>query len=133
MGKDPLLEFVESILHTWDLLDYKPKRGRFTWTNNMARSDSILAHLDRFLVQSSLLDKNFLISSKKIPKISSNHHPISLLVKEDEDYGPIPFRFIPLWIERDGFSDTVSEVWSQYVDGSPSYVWNKNLREQSVL
>ena len=30
LGKDPLLEFFESILHTWDLLDYKPKRGRFT-------------------------------------------------------------------------------------------------------
>ena len=25
LGKDPMLEFVESILHTWDLLDFNPK------------------------------------------------------------------------------------------------------------
>ena len=96
LGKDLLLDFVESIFHTWDLLDYKPKRGRFTWTNNRVGSESILPHLDRFLVESTLLDKNFLISSKIIPKTSSNHHPISLLMKEEEDYGPIPFRFSPL-------------------------------------
>ena len=128
MGKDSLLDFVESILHTWDLLDYKPKRGRFTWNNNRVGTDSILTRLDRFLVQSTLLDKNFLISSKKLPKISSDHHPISLLLKEEEDYGPIPFRFSPLWSERDGFFDIVNEVWSQYVDGSLSYVCEQKLK-----
>ena len=120
LGKDPLLDFVESIICSWDLLDFKPKRGRFTWSNNRDGSKSILARLDHFLVQSSLLDENLLISSKKLPKISSDHHPISLQMNEEEDYGPILFRFSPLWIERDGFWDTVCEFWSQYVNGSPS-------------
>ena len=109
MGKDPLLNFVESVMHTWDLIDYKPTRRRFTWSNNRAGSNSILARLDRFLVQSTLLDNNFIISSKILPKTSSDQHAISLLLKNEEDYGPIPFRFSPLWIERDGFLDTVKK------------------------
>ena len=129
LGKDPLQEFVEAILQSWDLLDFKPTRGRFTWNNNRSGSASILARLDRFVVQSSLLDKNFLISSKKLPKISSDHHPISLLIKEEEDYGPIPFRFSPLWIEREGFWEIVTEVWNQYVTGSPSFVWEQKLKK----
>ena len=128
LGKDPLLDFVESILHTWDLLDYKPKRRRFTWNNNRVGTDSILARLDCFLVQSTLLDKNFLISSKILPKISFDHHPISLILKEEEYYGPIPFRFSPLWIEHDGFMDIVNEVWSQYMDGYPSFVWEQKFK-----
>ena len=70
MGKDPLLEFVESILHTWDLLDYKSKRGHFRWNNNRVGIDSILAML-YCLVQISFLDKNLLISSKILLKTSS--------------------------------------------------------------
>ena len=79
-------------------------------------------------MQISLLDENYLISSKFLPKISSDHHPISLLVEEEEDFGKISFRFNPLWIEREGFWETMSEVWSQYVDGSPSYVWEQKLK-----
>ena len=79
-------------------------------------------------MQSTLLDKNFLISSKILPKISLDRHPISLLLKEEKDYGPIPFRFSPLWSERDGFLDIVSEVWSLYVDSSPTFVWEQKLK-----
>ena len=132
MGKDPLLDFVESIIRSWDLLDFKPKRDRFTWSNKKAGSESILAHLDRFLVQSSLLDENLLISSKKFPKISSDHHHITLQMNEEEDYGPILFRFSPLWIERDGYWGTVCDVWSQYVDGSPNYVREEKLKKLSM-
>ena len=127
MGKDPLQDFVEALIRSWDLLDIKPVSGRFTWNNNRTGSASILARLDRFFVQSSLLDSNLIISSKLLPKTSSDHHPISLLVKEEEDYGPIPFHFSPMWIECQGFLETMSEVWMQYVDGSPSFVWEQKL------
>ena len=133
MGKDPLQEYVESLIHSWDLLDFKLKKGRFTWSNNKIGAAIILARLDRFLVQSSLLEENYLISSKKFPKLSFDHHPISLLFEEEEDLGPILFRFSPLWIERDGFWEIVSEAWYQNVDGSPSYVWEQNSSISSFL
>ena len=45
-GKNPLQEFVESLIHSWDLLDFKPKKGLFTLSNNRIGAANILAHLD---------------------------------------------------------------------------------------
>ena len=33
-SKDQMLPLVEDLMHQWDLLDIKPSRGLFTWTNN---------------------------------------------------------------------------------------------------
>ena len=63
-GKDPLQEVVDSLIQARDLLDFKPKKGRFTWTNNRVGDAIIYARLDIFLVQSSLLDGNVLISTE---------------------------------------------------------------------
>ena len=89
---------------------------------------SILDHLDRFLVQSSLLVGNSLISSKILHKLTSDHHPIALIIEEEENIGPIPLRFSPRWIKKDGFWETMICAWSQLVDGSPSYVWEHKLK-----
>ena len=82
--KDPLQEFVESFIHAWDILDFKPKKGRYTWTNNRVGASSIFARLDMFLFQSSLLDGNQLISSKILPKLLSDHHPIALVFEKED-------------------------------------------------
>ena len=69
------------------------------------------------------------ISTNILPKISSYHHPISLNFETEDDLSAIPFRFSPLWIERDGFWDTVNQYWSQYVVGSPSFFWGTKIKE----
>ena len=102
-GKDPLQETVDSLIHARHLLDFKPKKGHYTWNTNRVGVNSIFARLDRFMVQISLMEGTILISSKILPKLTSDHHPISLLLEEEEDLVPILFRFSPLWIERDGF------------------------------
>ena len=50
------------------------------------------------------------------------------MFEKEEDLGTITFHFSPLWIERDGFLDSVSQVWSQYVDESPSFIWEQKLK-----
>ena len=115
---------VDSLIQANDLLDIKPKKGQFTWTNNRMGISRIFARLDRFLVQILLMDRT-IISSNILPKITSNHHPISLQVEKEENLGPIPFRFSPIWIEREGFWDIVTQVWSQYIGGSPRFFGNK--------
>ena len=74
------------------------------------------------------MDGNILISTKILPKLTSDHHPISLLLEEEENLGPISFWFNPLWIKREGFWETVTQVWSQFVDGSPIFVQEQNLK-----
>ena len=133
-GKDPFQEVVDSLIQDIDLLDFKPKKDNFTWTNNRVGEARFSACLDRFLVQSKLLDGNVLISSKILPILMSDHHPISLLMEEEENLGPIPFQFNPLWIETEGFWDIISQVWSQYVMGSPRLVWEQKLNfTKSIL
>ena len=69
------------------------------------------------------MDGKFIISSKILPKLYYDHHPISLKFEREEDLGPIPFHFSPIWIERDGFLEIVAQAWDQYIEGSPSFIW----------
>ena len=127
-SRDQLLPFVEDLIKLWDLIDFKPKKGLYTWTNNRTGVSHISAHLDRFLVQSSFLLDKKLVSSKILPKLTSNHKPILLQLDEEENLGPVPFCFSPQWIEQDGFLVVVAKVWSTSVIGSPSYVWEQKLK-----
>jgi hypothetical protein len=35
MVRDPLREKVEELIEDWDLIDIKPIRGKYTWSNNV--------------------------------------------------------------------------------------------------
>ena len=132
LGKDHLHDTVEEMIQIWDLTDLKPKLGWFTCSNHRVGAASISARLDWFLVHSTLMDDKKIIASKILPKLLSDHHPISVLFEKEEELSPIPFRFIPCWIEREGFMDTVSQAWSHYVIGSPSFVWEQKLKQTKL-
>ena len=126
-GRDPMLNSVDKFIIKWEMIDFKPKRGKFTWSNNRLGEANISARLDRFLVQSSLLADKTVISSSILPKITSDHKLILLQIENEEDLGPIPFRFSPLWKDKDGFMSTVILAWAIPVAGSPNYVWEGSL------
>ena len=50
-----------------------------------------------------------------------------LQIEDEEDLGPIPFRFSPLWKDRDGFMSTVTMAWDLPVIGSLNLVWERKL------
>lgn len=126
--RDPAREWVEDIMIGWDLEDIKPSAGKYTWSNKRLGPNHIATHLDRFLVQTSFLTSGLMASSKILPNCTSNHKPISLELSMDGFFGPIPFRFSPLWIQQEGFHEVVSEVWNRHVLGSPFFVWEEKLR-----
>eukprot|EP00253_Pinus_taeda_P002669 PITA_02669 len=127
-SKDPFSRTVGSLIQRWDLVDLKPVKGKFTWTNNRTGDNHIAARLDRFLINSSLMMDNRIVFSKILPKLTSDHKPILFCLKEEEDLGPLPFRFSPLWAGKDGFMDTVQAAWRMDVNGSPSFVWEQKLK-----
>ena len=90
-GRDPMLKLVENLILTWELIDFKQKIGRFTWTNNRTIAANISSRLDRFLVQSSLLLDKKIISSSILPKITSDHKPIMLQIEDEETLAPSHF------------------------------------------
>jgi exonuclease III len=77
-SKDQMIFVVEDIIQQWDLMDFKPSKGLYTWTNNRMGEEHISARLDRFLVQSTLLLERKLISTAILPKLTSDHKPILL-------------------------------------------------------
>ena len=63
-SRDPMVAPVEELIQQWDLLDFNPVRGLYTWTNNRVGEDHIYARLDRFLVQGSLMMDKKIITTK---------------------------------------------------------------------
>ena len=127
-GKYFMQDTVEKMIQDCDLADLKPKIGRFMWSNQGVGAASIFARLDHFLFHGPLLDSKWMISTKILPKLASDHHPITLQFEIEDELGPIPFRFSPLWIECEGFMDTIFQAWSNFVVGSPSFVWEQKLK-----
>ena len=113
-------------------MDLKPKRGRFTWSNNRSGVAHIAARLEHFMLQSYVLLENKILSTSILPKLMSDHMPIMLKLEDEENLGPIPFRFSPLWIARDDFMDTVSNAWIIQVTSSPNFMWERKLNNTKL-
>lgn len=96
-SRDHFLLFVEDLIQQWDLLDFKPKKELYAWSNNRAGAEHISARLDRFLLQISFLFEKKIISTKILPKLTLDHKLILPLFEEEEKLGPIAFWFSPLW------------------------------------
>ena len=129
-SRDPFLSTVENLILQWDLVDFKPVKGEYTWTNNRTGENHISARLEKFLTSSSIMMDKRISFTKILPKITSDHKPILFFLKEEEDLGPLPFRFSPLWARREGFFETVQTAWRIDVSGSPSFVWEQKMKNE---
>eukprot|EP00253_Pinus_taeda_P012047 PITA_12047 len=123
-----MLPMVEDRIQQWDLLDFNPVKGLYTWTNNIVGEEHISARLDRFLVQDTLMMNKKIIITKILLKLTSDHKLVHLILEDEEYLGPIPFQFSPIWIGRDGFIDTVKAAWAKSFTRSSSYVWEQKLK-----
>jgi hypothetical protein len=85
--------------------------------------------LDHFLIHSSLLLLPLNILSQIVPWGISYHHPISLSFDKEENMGPIPFKFNPIWMESPYFLPLISSIWSIWVDGTPVYIWEQKIKK----
>ena len=52
---DQLMPYIEGLIQQWDLIDFKPKKGLYRWTNNRTSATRISSCLVRFLVHSTFL------------------------------------------------------------------------------
>jgi ribonuclease HI/exonuclease III len=131
--RSPAREWVEDLMQEWDLLDIKPSNGKYTWSNKRIGPGHIAARLDRFLVQSSFLLLGLEASMHILPCSVSDHKPIKLEFLAQQNLGPIPFRFSPLWVKEPDFMKKVKESWREPVKGSPFFIWEEKLRRVKVV
>ncbi|GJR29960.1 RNA-directed DNA polymerase, eukaryota [Tanacetum coccineum] len=81
--------------------------SHFTWCHKSATK---MSKLDRFLVSESVLSVYPNINAITLERYLSDHRPV-LLRENHYDYGPTPFRFYHHWLEIDGFSKLVEDIW----------------------
>jgi len=125
---DPFREICEDIISNWDLIDVVPKKGRFTWTNKRQGREDIVARLDKFLIKSDLLLENFVFNSTIVSNGISYHKTISLEGRLAENYGPLPFRFSPLWLQDIEVKNIILRQCGNYVQVSPIYIFETKLK-----
>jgi len=94
--RDPAREWVEDLIHDWDLLDIKPCRGKYTLSNKRVGPKHIAVRLDRFRLQSSYLLLGIDMKMKILSNSTSDYKPIMLVLSPQRNLGLIPFRFSPL-------------------------------------
>jgi hypothetical protein len=120
-------EHIEDLIPSLDLYDVKPSKGLFTWSNRRVGPGHIVAILDHFLINNAFLSEPFSPVSNILSCVSLDHNTISPVFINDHDLGPIPFQFIPLWLEHPTFRSLVASSWSSWIIGSPIYIKEKKL------
>ncbi|KAL7229806.1 hypothetical protein ACSBR2_008376 [Camellia fascicularis] len=96
----------------------------FTWCN--ALDGDRCSRIDRFLIDHKWLEK-FLFKQWGLPRSISDHCPI-LLMEDERDWGPRPFRFINAWGLHPNFKSEVRKSWdNNQISGWASYRLMKKL------
>ena len=119
---------MEDLMADLDLLDPPFKNEEYTWSNKRTGPRHIVARLDRFLYNSSFLQRDMTPSSLVLSSTTSDHKPIFLSLTLSEKLGPIPFHFNPLWLQDSKALEIIQEAWNTKILGSASYIWESKLR-----
>jgi len=109
-------------------MDIKSTKGKFTWSNRRLSLGHIIAQLDQFLIQNDFLLDNTIISSKIILSSISYHNPITLVIQDSPYYGPLPFRFNPLWLQDPKSIEIISTKWKNWIIRDPINVSEQKLK-----
>jgi exonuclease III len=94
-GRDPFRNNLEEIILDWDLMEFPPWRGKYTWINMRVGLGHIDARLDCFIVHNNLLHHNPTIKSHAFPSLISDHKPISLYLQALPNFPPFLFGLTP--------------------------------------
>lgn len=78
--------------------------SRFTWTNK--QNDPIRYALDRVLISQSWENRYPKAALKSLLRVGSDHNPL-LLETETKVSQPYMFRFESMWLEQEGFRETI--------------------------
>ncbi|KAL8523191.1 hypothetical protein ACS0TY_013240 [Phlomoides rotata] len=107
-------EFQE-FLDEADFFEIEAQGSAYTWV--CRRSNKyIAAKLDRALASQQFLDLWATVGLNILPRWSSDHHPLKLVLTNDVPTLPRPFRFQSMWLSHDGFLAVVRDSWSQTSD-----------------
>ncbi|XP_028078897.1 uncharacterized protein LOC114280720 [Camellia sinensis] len=121
-GLTELNEFIEnSEVQDLPLLGRKYKRCN-------SREGVKWSRIDRVLVDPKWLE-GFQLKLWGLPRLISDHNPL-LLIEDERDWGPKPFRFLNAWCLHPKLSSFVAKVWKESKpNGSAGFILQKKLKD----
>ncbi|KAB5531493.1 hypothetical protein DKX38_018163 [Salix brachista] len=101
---------------------------RFTWSNGQTGANGIQKKLDWALANSALLQAWPAAHANFLPRLVSDHSPMTIKMAQESKARNKPFRFLNLWTDREDFLDKVNGVWNQPVHGNPLYQFTTKIK-----
>ncbi|KAL8507992.1 hypothetical protein ACS0TY_018516 [Phlomoides rotata] len=115
-------EFVKAS----ELSDLPLLRRKFTWYKD---NGECCSHIDRFLLTSGWCNRWPNAKQVGLKKSFSDHAPIFLENCQPEFWGPIPFKMVNWWLDRDDFRILFSKFWKDsVVEGWGCFVLKEKLK-----
>lgn len=108
--RDRGMRDFNSMIDQLELFDVPMLGRKFTWCNSQIREK--WSRIDRFLLDPEWLE-NFNLKLWGLSRQLSDHCPI-LLMEDERDWGPRPFRFLNAWAAHPTFVSVVEKTWSEY-------------------
>ncbi|KAJ9567589.1 hypothetical protein OSB04_003555 [Centaurea solstitialis] len=104
-------DWLKKIPHSTSpgLTDLKLGGRKYTWMKSDLSKSS---KLDRFLVNSVLVDQWPPVSSFALPRLLSDHCPI-LMESGSPDFGPVPFKWFNSWLSIKDLDGVIRRKWEE--------------------
>jgi exonuclease III len=113
---DPLVDFIDNLLHRSRLIDLQPSVITPTWRNGRTGYNGISKRLDQFILDSKLVDGHQQFQMWVDFSSISNHQPICLQFGGPPQTSTTPFKFNCSWIKDPDFISLVHSTWTNLRD-----------------
>lgn len=104
-----MIEF-NNFINQLELVEVPMLGRRFTWCNSL--DGERWSKIDRLLLDTIRLEK-FRLQMWGLPRLVSDHCPL-LLMEDERNWGPRPFRFLNTWTLHPNFMSIAKQAWSEY-------------------
>ncbi|XP_043696677.1 uncharacterized protein LOC122647319 [Telopea speciosissima] len=133
IGGDPVrfeaIDDFNTFIEDSGLIDLKWKGEAMTWNNRQSGDARICCKLDRVMANLAWMDVFRTSEAVFHPPGLSDHSSVVVVVLDEANFGPKPFRFFEAWIGRDGFDDMVWKGWEQPAAPAELHQAQCNLRD----
>ncbi|XP_028086954.1 uncharacterized protein LOC114287711 [Camellia sinensis] len=104
-GMKEFNEFIDR----WEVNDLPMVGRKFTWYN--AHDGHKWSRIDRFLLSPEWIER-YRYKLWGLPRLVSDHCPI-VLMEDERDWGPKPFKFLNAWLLHPQFTSFVENTWKE--------------------
>jgi hypothetical protein len=122
-SKQDLANFINQL----SFLDVDLPPDSFTWSNRRVGTDCIQVRLDRALISFDWL-QSFSSKFSLLPRVGSDHSPISLVLAPLVVKRAFLFRFEKMWLSHPALPRLVSSWWDIQVSGTAMFRMIKKLQ-----